>query len=221
MIRSSPACCIKTSNGLGKVGLDLKKKNWAIFWIVVAVIVVLGAPALILANFSSMTSRMERNSVVSVSTGNVDASQPLNPAGTAVIVAGKDRLCRSLQSHLNRAMQNDTKFGQIEQPGELPAPAGTPLLVVEVDTQEIFWTPFYARAKVEVTASYASDGDVAFRMKKPVEFTQSGDAFALKSSGSYSFFDESWGLITSPGYKDYLAKEISRQIVNDLRHQIP
>jgi hypothetical protein len=197
----------------------MKTKRWIIPVAAIAIVVALSAPALILANFSAMSSRMERNSSIATSSGNAEASQPLNPAKTEIIVTGEGRLARSLHNQLTKNLENNPGFGQIQAAGEVSAPADSPLLMVEIEPQQVVWTPVYSRASVQVTVSYASNGDVSFRLEEPTKFESSSDEPTIQSSGRYSYNDTSWGLISRPGYMDYLAKEIGRQIAADLKAQ--
>jgi hypothetical protein len=95
--------------------------------------------------------------------------------------------------------------------------AGLPLLFIEVEPQDLLWTPIYARAGLKVNVSYASDGDVSFRQTQPVEFKHTSEQLTVKRSGIYTFSDASWGLISNPGYMDYLGRVIAGAIATDLQ----
>ena len=164
-----------------------------------------------------MSSQMMHDSTLATSSGNVQPGLPINAAKTGMVVTGDSRLAWALQNQIKGQLQNNPAFGQIQLLDGIDEQVNYPILLVEIVPQEIFWTPIYARANVKVIVSYASDGDISFRMSQPVEFKHTSDQATLKRSGSYTFTDTSWGLISNPGYLDYLAREIARPIAADLK----
>ena len=185
----------------------------------IILVILLSGFALILVNFSSMTSELEQNSQMASSSSGQNAQPQLNNPKTALYVNANDRLKRALQTEVTRRLQGQPEFGQIEVVESLEDNAGLPLLVIEVEPQDLSWTPFYARAVLKVNVAYASDGDVSFRQTVPVEFKHTTDQLTVKRSGIYTFNDASWGLITNPGYMNYLGKAVATGIAKDLRGQ--
>jgi hypothetical protein len=195
----------------------MKSKRRIIFWIAIFLMIALFAPALILVNFSAMSSQMAHDSTLATSTGSTQPGLLINPAKTGMVVTGDIRLARALQNQIAGQLQNNPAFGQLQLLDGIDEQAKYPILLIEIASQEIFWTPIYARANLKVNVSYASDGDVSFRLSQPVEFKHTSDQTVEKRSGSYTFIDTSWGLISNPGYLDYLAREIARPIAADLK----
>ncbi len=194
----------------------MKQKRWIVLIVVVLIIALSGA-TLILANFSVMKSELARDSAVASSTGTSD--QPVSQIAhdkTGLYINGDAMLARALQQELTQMLGGQSQFGEILPVDGTSDKADYPLLFVEFDKQDITWTPVYARANLEISVSYASNGDVSFRNSKPVTFNHIGNQPSLLSDGDHTFTDMSWGLISSPGYVNYLAKEIAKTIATDL-----
>ena len=145
------------------------------------------------------------------------AASQISAAKTGLFVSGDEKLARAVQQELTHLLGGQPQFGQIELVDGASDTADFPLLFVVFDRQEITWTPVYARTALEISVSYASNGDVSFRQTKPVEFKHTSDQPSLMSNGQYSFTDVSWGLISNPGYLNYLAREIAKAIAADLK----
>jgi hypothetical protein len=195
----------------------MKSKRRVIFWIAIILVIALSAPALILANFSAMSSQIVHDSTLATSTGSAQPGVPIHSAKTGLVVKGDSRLAWALQNQIITHLQNYPAFGQLQLLDRMDEQANDPILLLEIAPQDIFWTPIYARANLRVNVSYASDGDISFRLSQPVEFKHTSDQTVVKKSGSYTFTDTSWGLISNPGYLDYLAREIARPIAADLK----
>jgi len=194
----------------------MNKKRWLGVTIVIFVMLLSGF-ALILVSFSSMTSQLEHNSQMVSSSGGQNALPQLNQPMTALYVNANNRLKNVLQTEVTRLLQGQPEFGQIEVVESPEDNGGLPLPVVEVEPQDMLWTPLYARAVLTVNVAYASDGDVSFRKTVPVEFKHTTDQLTVKRSGIYTFNDASWGLISNPGYIKYLGGVIATAIANDLQ----
>ena len=92
----------------------MKSKRWIIL-IAVILLIALTAPALILANFSSMTSHMERSSNLATSTGSAQAVQALYLQMTGLVETGEERLAQALRDKIIRQLQGNRAFGQIQE----------------------------------------------------------------------------------------------------------
>lgn len=195
----------------------MKQRRWIVVAVIVLAFLLLGG-AFILVNFSAMTSHLENNSSLASSGGSAEAG-PQNNASTAIYVSGDARLRQALQAELARLLKGRAEYGEIRVLKALTDRTDLPYLFVEIQPQELLWTPIYAKAGLKVSLAYASDGDVSFRLTQPVQFFHEGDRPAVKRSGSYTFSDESWGLISSPGYTDYLARTIAGAIAKSLERQ--
>ncbi len=193
----------------------MKQKRWIVVIVIVLVFALSGA-ALFLANFSAMKSQMTRNSAMGSSTGSDQVVQQISPDKTGMFISGDAKLVKAVQQELTHLLSGTPKFGEIVLVDGTSDKADYPLLFVTFDKQDITWTPVYTRAALEINVAYASNGDVSFRHSTPVEFKHTSDQPSLMNNGKYSFTDTSWGLISSPGYVNYLAKEIAKAIAADL-----
>jgi hypothetical protein len=195
----------------------MKSKRWIIPGVVIAVLIALTAPAFILVNFSTMSSRMKQESTMASYTGNSQLVQPIHPEKTGLLVTGDNRLALALQKQIINNLQGKPAFGQIQVFRGSVDQVDYPVLLIEIVPVDYFWTPIYASSNLKVSVAYASDGDVSFRLTQPTVFKNIGDQPSIKQDGDYSFSDVSWGIISSPGYINYLARDIARIIEAGLK----
>jgi hypothetical protein len=187
----------------------------------IAIIIVIVAASLVagfsLLSFRAISSQTGRDSSLASSTGGIhsDTARPAAPA-TTVTVGGDEHLRRSLMAELTRQLGQAPNFGQIQPLETAVDRAETPYLYVEVSRYDILWTPVYGRANLVIKVAYAANGDVSFRHTEPTEFHFEGQLPSLKSSGKYTFSDVSWGIMSLPGYQDFLAGQIATAILSDL-----
>ena len=101
---------------------------------------------------------------------------------------------------------------------ELPPAAGSEsVLVLTMEQPQMYrWTPLYAQAGLTVDLAYASDGEVAWIGEKVVTLTAEDkpDRRVVRLRGDYSFDYSAYGLLSRPGFVQYLADEMS-QTVNE------
>ncbi len=194
------------------------KQKTLIIVLVIVLIFVLSGSALILANFSAMNSNIAQNSTVASSTGAPETELVRSPDKTGLFVAGGSKLSAALQQALTQKLTGQVVTGEIVPVDGTSDKADYPLLFVSIDEQNITWTPVYAKAALKVSIFYATDGDVSFRHSQPPGFKSTSNQPALKMNGTYSFADASWGLISSPGYVNYLAGEIAKAITTNIQN---
>jgi hypothetical protein len=139
--------------------------------------------------------------------------------GWASFRAAYGQTGRSLQAEITRRLQQLPEFGQIQPISDPVDQAEFPYLFVEIARKDIFWTPVYGRAELEIKIAYASNGDVSFRYSEPPTFHNENQAPSIKRSGQYKFADVSWGIMSLPGYHDYLASQVATAILADLQNQ--
>jgi hypothetical protein len=195
----------------------MKLRRWIIPGIGIALAIALTAPAFILVNFSSMSSQMKHDAKTVSSSVSRQPVQPIYPEKTGLMVSGDHRLTLALQNQIIKDLQSKAAFGQIQVFNSSVDRVNYPVLLVEIAPADYFWTPIYARVNLKVSVSYASDGDVSFRLTQPAFFQTTGGQPAIKRSSDYSFSDVSWGIISSPGYINYLSREIARIIEAGLK----
>jgi hypothetical protein len=195
---------------------EMKKKTLSVLLVIVLVFALSGS-ALILANFSAMKSNIVQNSSVASSTGGDESALNRSPDQTGLFVSN-GKLGAALHQALTKQLSGQVFTGQIVPVDGTSDKADYPLLFVSVDQQNITWTPVYAKADLKVSIYYSTDGDVSFRHSQPPEFKMTTNQPTLKMDGTYSFSDVSWGLISNPGYINYLAGEIAKAISANIQN---
>lgn len=184
------------------------------FWISLAAIVVLIVVVFLFVNFHVMQSKTFTNSAIA-SGGSPDNIG--NPSTTALWVGG-DHLADSVRNQIKRLAQNQPHFGEISMLNAIADKFDLPVLVVDIQKQQYIWTPFYARSVYHLVVSYASNGDISFRNEQPTHFVLK-DPPSFQLQGNYTVDDTSWGLISSPGYRDYMNGKIADQVVKSLQEK--
>ncbi len=159
-------------------------------------------------------TRAERNvSTVSMGKQLPDAMQRW--VKITIVIIGEGPLAGAMQKALRAELQN-ARFGDVEVVPELERAYPNPVLVVHLDKQRLFWTPFFASSSIEIRAGFASSGETGHLMERLVTIeNKNGPALIL--SGEYRFTDRSWGLISRLGYHRFLAEYAARQIVTSLQ----
>ncbi len=195
----------------------MKQKTLLVLLVIVLVIVFSGS-ALILANFSAMRSNIAQNSSVASSNGGDETALNRSPDKTGLFVEGESKLAAALHQALTKKLSGQVVTGEIVAVDGTSDKLDYPLLFVSIDQPNITWTPVNARAEVNVSIFYSTDGDVSFRHSQPPGFKMTTDQPTLKMDGTYSFTDESWGLISNPGYVNYLAGEIAKAIATNIQN---
>lgn len=97
-------------------------------------------------------------------------------------------------------------------------PSGDAVMVVLIDDPSaLFWSPFYTRTLAEVDVAYASDGEVAWIDEDVVVLESTDPPTTVKRVRAEHTFDGSaYGLISGPGYANYLAREMTQTINQSL-----
>ncbi len=107
-------------------------------------------------------------------------------------------------------------LGDVEEALQLERAYQNPVLVVRIGKQSVLWTPFFATSTFAIQVGFASGGDTSLLGKTPFTVdNQNGPVMIL--SGEYKFTDRSWGLMSRPGYHNFVAEYVARQIVASLK----
>ncbi len=181
-------------------------------WIIPVGIFLLIASALLLVQFRLMRSTTLSDSAIA--SGGISSSIG-NPSNTALWVSG-DRLAGRVRALIKGMAQNQPRFGEVSMLNAIADKFDLPVLAVDIQKQQYIWTPFYARSVYRLTVSYASNGDISFRSQPTPRFNM-GDYYQLQ--GRYTLDDTSWGLISSPGYQDYMSERIADQVMKSLQEK--
>ncbi len=194
------------------------KQKRLIFIVVITIAVIALVVPFGWASFWAAYSQTGRDSTMATSNVGTEPGQVKNSADiTALHVAGNNLFQRSLQAELIHRLQQVPGFGEIQSISDPVDQAEFPYLFVEVTRKDIFWTPVYGRAELEFKIAYASNGDISFRHTEPTAFHNENEAPSIKRSGQYTFTDVSWGIMSLPGYHDYLAGQVAAAILAGLQ----
>ncbi len=193
------------------------KKGTTTLLIILLIVVLLGS-VFLLVDFRAAQSNLAQNSTVASSSGGNEAALSRSPDKTGLFVSSEGKLGAALQQALTQKMNGWVVTGQVVPVDGTSDKADYPLLFITIEQQDISWTPVYARADLKIAMFYSSDGDVSFRHSQPPEFKQTSNQPTLKMDGTYSFTDVSYGLISSPGYVNYLAGEIAKAIATNIQN---
>jgi len=184
-------------------------------WMVLGGIVALCAAFLFLSFRASVSNTQAEKNSVSMSSGDrlPDAMQRRDKISIAVV--GEGPLVSTLQDALAAEIRK-SGMGEFELvPGIEPA-FPNPVLIVKVGNPSLIWTPFFATSQFSIEAGFASNGDTTFMGDTPITYN-SIDGPTLNMSADYKISDQSWGLISLPGYHQFLAEYLAKQIVASLK----
>lgn len=121
----------------------------------------------------------------------------------------------SLQDALNNVFKASGEFGRTEMRTDPVEQTDGPYLLVEIDSQEVTWTPFYANAHLIVNTYFSSSGDISFRNESSVRM-DSLEGPVVKADGQFSLRDTTWGVFSRPAYYRLLGEHIATQISQSL-----
>ncbi len=175
--------------------------------------------AFLLTDFRLMSSRDSANSSVASSHGGEGSPQSIEVDMTGLYVDGPGGISNALQSRLEQALQGQQHVGEVTI---LNAPADQmdiAQVIVELTPRQYLWTPLYAQSTYDMVVSYASNGDVSFRNQETTVFQFKSGGPALQFQGKFTLADTSFGLISSPGYRHYLAEKMAGMILDSFQQE--
>jgi hypothetical protein len=130
-------------------------------------------------------------------------------------ISGSGPMARSLQDALNDAFGASGDFGQTEMWADPVEQTEGPYLLVEIDSQEVTWTPFYATSHLTINTYFSSNGDISFRNESSVRM-DSREVPVVKADGEFGLRDTTWGVFSRPAYYRLLAEHMATQISQSL-----
>jgi hypothetical protein len=185
-------------------------------------VITLVAASFFMMSFHATTSQTTQNSTVASSNGSGIVQKPnqLKAVATNVVVAGSSRLDTSLKSGLINSLPGVAGLGEVTFVDPANIPANAPLLYVQIKEQNVRWTPVYSTAALQVVVAYSDNGDVSFKDHEPTQFnTITSPGSSLQFKGIYQLDDTSWGLMSLPGYQDFLAQNLTQTIMKSVQEQ--
>jgi hypothetical protein len=187
-------------------------KRAAVF--AVSALVVALAAALWWLDFKAVRSESSAQSTTTtVQFG--QGGEPARPQdGVAIYVAPGSDFARGLSDGLARYAAASPAIGSVEVLATRQEEVRRPILAVEAEEMDTTWTPFYARARVVVSAAYASDGDLSWWHEPVVQTSNKGPGIWTKIRAEMS--DTTWGLISRPGYARQLGEQAAVEVIKQL-----
>jgi hypothetical protein len=185
--------------------------------LILLVAVLLPAVFFVAVDFKAASSTTTAESQVStIRSGEGEAGSP----PLEIYVQAPQNLNERLrQELLSRAgtLASFSTVSLIETPGSDPgSDPGSAALVVAVDRRTYIWTPFYATAQLSVQVAFASDGQVDWNQLGEIDTVMQASP-ATRFSADLEMRDRSLGLISHPGYRSHLARQISEKVLESAR----
>ncbi|HSM71246.1 MAG TPA: hypothetical protein VK851_06855 [Anaerolineales bacterium] len=134
----------------------------------------------------------------------------------SIVLVGEGPLVRALQKALPEQI-GKAGIGESDVVQELESVYQHPVLVVKVSEPDPIWTPFFAMSQFSIHAAYGSDGDSTFMEGVEKTHTSIAKKDVSNMYAEYEFNDRSWGLISRPGYHQFLADYLAQEIVAVLK----
>lgn len=127
-----------------------------------------------------------------------------------------DRLRKELAVDLSN---NPAFLGNAQSIKERTLNIENPILVVEIRSKSLLWTPVYSRSELSIDFGYSSTGDIRWKYddKDVVEMQESPSVFV---EGDVIIQDKSFGFMTWRGYQNLLAEIAARHINTTLAQQL-
>jgi hypothetical protein len=174
-----------------------------------------------LVSFRIISSKLAVNSDVGASHQNTEASPvAFSQLDTRLVVEGDAPLVRAIRAEITWLAKSEKNLGQVNLASATDVAAQSPVLLVTLKQQSGFWTPVYARTALQIEAAYASTGDVSFRESEPTQFHSAGNQPIRQYDGHYYLTDVSWGAMSLPGYRDYLAHQVAVTLLTSMQEQL-
>jgi hypothetical protein len=190
--------------------------KYKLLWILLGGILLVSA-AFLLLNFRVAASNTQSSKLIF--TTNMKDNMPVSMRRKdkiSIVLVGEGPLVGALQKALTNKM-NEAGIEKFELVQALEPKYPNPVLVVKVGRQGPIWTPLFAVSQVSVHAGYASNGDSTFMEAAEKTHTSVAQKDAANMYAEYEVNDRSLGLISRPGYHQFLADYLAQEIVAALK----
>jgi hypothetical protein len=193
--------------------MTMKNKR---LWILLGGIVLISA-AFLLLNFRVAVSNTRAEKLIFTTDMGDNMPVPMQRKDKiSIVLVGEGRLVSALQKALTEQMDR-AGMGETELVQELEPAYQNPVLVIKVGRPGPIWTPLFAMSQFSVHAGYASDGDSTFMEGVEETHTSIAKKDVANMYAEYEVNDRSWGLISFPGYHQFLADYLAQEIVTVLK----
>lgn len=182
-------------------------------WIVILLLAVLLLAVIFLAldfkaAFSTTTDDAQ---VTTISSGAGYAESP----PLVIFVQAPDNLDGPLRQALFNRVGTLAPFSTMDLTETPASDPGSAALVVVVDRRTYIWTPVYAIANLSVRVAFATDGRVDWNQLGEID-TVMQTSPEIRMSGDLEIRDRSVGLISHPGYRSHIARQISDRVLDSI-----
>lgn len=178
---------------------------------------VLLSAAFLLLNFRLAVSNIQAAKLVVTTDLGPNMPNPMRSNDKiSLVLGGEGPLIGALQKTLTEKL-GEAGIGEIELLRELGPVYQNPVLVVKVGSPGPIWTPFFAMSEFPVHAGYASNGDSTFMEVVEKTHTSIGKKDVANMYAEFEVSDRSLGLISRPGYHQFLADYLAQEIVAALK----
>lgn len=186
------------------------------FWILLGGIVLVSA-AFLLLNFRVVLNSTQANKFIFTTDTNENMPVSMQRHDKiSLVLVGEGPLVNALKKDLADKM-NKAGLGKIELAEELRPVYQNPVLVVKVNRPGPIWTPFFAMSEFSIHAGYASNGDPSTMEVMERTRTSVAKKDVANLYAEYEVSDRSFGLISRPGYYQFLADYLAQEIVAALK----
>jgi hypothetical protein len=182
--------------------------------------ILLGSAAFLLLNFRVAVGNTQALQMIIVT--ELEGNYPdrlQSDDKISMVLVGEGPAVRALQKALTEKM-NNVGMGQMELEQQLEPKYPNPILVVNVGQPSPNWTPFFGVSQFSIQVGYATNGDTTFMdgLDKTQPYIRNSDPSVVNLYREYEVSDRSFGLISRPGYDQYLAEYLAQEIVQALKN---
>lgn len=184
------------------------KKLPSYIWILLFTIFLLVVVFLVLDFKVAFSTTTVDSQTTTLNSGNGYAERP----PLVIFVQAPNNLTEPLRQALFNQVGTLAPFSTMALTETPASDPGSAALVVVVDPRTYIWTPVYARANLPVRVAFASDGQVDWNQLGEIDTVMQASP-EVRMTGGLEIQDRSLGLISHPGYRSYIANQISGKVV--------
>jgi hypothetical protein len=180
-------------------------------WILLLAVLLLAVIFLALDFKAAFSTTTDDTQVTTISSGEGYSEAP----PLVIFVQAPDNLAGPLRQALFDRAGTLAPFSTMALTDTPASDPGTAALVVVVDRRSYIWTPVYATANLSVRVAFASDGRVDWNQLGEID-TVMRTSPEVRMSGDLEIRDRSLGLISHPGYRSHIARQITDKVLESL-----
>ncbi|TLN23360.1 hypothetical protein FDZ74_04005 [bacterium] len=137
-----------------------------------------------------------------------------------IVPAQNDPLTRTLAQTVFQRAKSSAYLSPILLDA-IPQGDQYPIVLVAVTDSQFFWTPFYARSTLKTEFAFSNfEVLTAIEIPKGTTLPSDGTQPAIAGDGQGEQTDQSFGLISLPGYRSLVCDLAAKSIVGDLEKMV-